>query len=62
MNFFLQSTEYLLTLKEKGFFDKGFYEEYNFICLEKYKNDHPEALEQVNNIQEQALLCREILK
>jgi len=62
MSFFLQSTEYILTLKEKGFSDEPFYMEYDFICYEVYKANHPEALEQVNNIQRKALLCRESLR
>ena len=62
MNFFSYSTEYIITLKEKGFSDESFYTEYDFICLEVYKNKHPEALEQVNNLQEKALLHRERLR
>ena len=62
MNFFLQSTEYIITLRQKGFSDEGFYMEYDYICLEVYKHNHPEALEEVNNIQKKTLLCREILK
>lgn len=62
MNFFLQSTEYIITLKEKGFSDQGFYNEYDFICLEVYKSNHPEALEEVNNMQTKKLLQREILR
>ena len=62
MNYISQSTQYFISLKEKGFFDKDFYIEYDFICIEVYKSKHPEALEQVNNLQEQALLCRESLR
>lgn len=62
MNFFLHSTEYIITLKEKGFSDQGFYNEYDFICLEVYKSNHPEALEEVNNIQQNNSLAREILR
>ncbi len=62
MNFYEQSTEYIVSLRQKGFCDNGFYTEYDFICLEVYKHNHPEALEQVNNLQEQALLCRESLR
>ena len=36
MNFFLQSVEYLLALKDKGWGDEGFYNEYDFICHEVY--------------------------
>ena len=62
MNYISQATQYFLSLKEKGFFDKDFYIEYDFICIEVYKNKHPEALEQVNNLQEKALLHRERLR
>lgn len=54
--------EYLITLKEKGFGDQEFYDEYSFICYEVYKNNHPEALEEVNNMQTKKLLQREILR
>ena len=62
MNFFLQSTEYIITLKEKGFSDQGFYNEYDYICLEVYKYNHPEALEEVNNMQTKKLLCTKELR
>ena len=62
MNFYEYSTEYIINLRQKGFSDEGFYIEYDFICLEVYKNKHPEALEQVNNLQAKALLCREKLR
>ena len=35
-NFFLQATEYWIALKDKGWFDEGFYTEYDFICHETY--------------------------
>lgn len=62
MNFFLHSTEYISTLREKGFSDEGFYTEYDFICYEVYKINHPEALEEVNNIQKKKLFERDILR
>ena len=62
MNFFFVSTEYIITLKEKGFSDQGFYNEYDYICLEVYKYNHPEALEEVNNIQQKKLYERDILR
>ena len=62
MNFFLHSTEYISTLREKGFSDEGFYTEYDFICYEVYKINHPEALEEVNDIQSKKLLCTEALR
>jgi len=57
MNFFSQSTEYIYTLRQKGFSDEGFYIEYDFICMELYKIRNPKALEEVNNIQAKKLLC-----
>ena len=62
MNFFSQSTEYIITLRQKGFSDEGFYIEYDYICLEVYKINHPKELEQVNNLQAKKLLKREILR
>jgi len=62
MNFFLNSTEYIISLKEKGFSDQGFYDEYDYICLEVYKNKHPEALEEINNLQSKKLLCTQELR
>lgn len=62
MNFFDLSTEYICELKDKGYYDQDFMIEYEFIIYETYKNKHPETLEQVNNIQEQALLHRERLR
>ena len=62
MNFFLQSTEYISTLREKGFSDEGFYIEYDFICIEVYKSNHPEALEEINNMQAKKLLQEQILR
>lgn len=62
MNFFLQSTEYILALKDKGFSDESFYNEYEFLCYETYKIRNPKALEEVNNIQAKKLLQREILR
>lgn len=62
MNFFSQATQYLVTLKEKGFFDKEFYEEYDYICLETYKIRHPEAIQEVNIVQTNSLLQREKLR
>lgn len=62
MNFFLQSTEYIILLKEKGFSDQGFYNEYDYICLEVYKHNHPEALEEVNSLQSKKLLCTQELR
>jgi len=62
MNFFSLATEYICELKDKGYYDADFMIEYEFLIYETYKNKHPEALEQVNNLQEQALLCRESLR
>lgn len=62
MNFFLQSTEYIITLRQKGFSDEGFYMEYDYICFEVYKINHPEAIQEVNNIQSKKLYEREILR
>ncbi len=62
MNFFLQSTEYISTLRQKGFSDEGFYIEYDFICLELYKIRNPKALEEINNLQAKTLLQREKLR
>lgn len=62
MNFFSQSTEYIITLKQKGFSDESFYIEYDYICLEVYKNKHPESIQEVNRLQTLALLHREKLR
>ena len=62
MNFFFDSTEYISTLRQKGFSDEGFYIEYDFICYEVYKINHPEALEEVNNMQTKKLLQEQILR
>ena len=62
MNFFSQSTEYISTLRQKGFSDEGFYIEYDFICLELYKIRNPQALEEVNNMQAKKQLQKEILR
>ena len=62
MNFFSQSTEYIITLRQKGFSDEGFYIEYDFICLELYKNNHPEEWEKVNSLQTKKLLQRKIMR
>ena len=62
MNFFLQATEYILTLKDKGFSDESFYNEYDFICYETYKIHHPESIQEINNIQTITLLQREKLR
>ena len=62
MNFFLQSTEYIITLRQKGFSDEGFYIEYDFICLELYKNNHPEEFNKVNNLQKKKLLSTQELR
>jgi len=62
MSFFMISAEYLSELKDKGYYDQGFMTEYEFLCFEIYKINHPEALEEVNSIQEKKLLEREILR
>lgn len=62
MNFFYESTEYISTLRQKGFSDEGFYIEYDYICLEVYKYKHPEAFQEVNNLQASAFLQREKLR
>ena len=62
MNFFSQSTEYLLTLKEKGFSDESFYVEYDFICLETYKIRNPKAIQEIDSLQTNILLQREKMK
>ena len=62
MNFFLKSTEYIITLRQKGFSDEGFYMEYDYICLEVYKHNHPEELEKIDTIQTKKLLCRQELR
>jgi hypothetical protein len=62
MNFFLQSTEYICALKDKGYYDEGFFNEYEFLCYETFKINHPESLEEVNSIQTKKLLEREILR
>ena len=62
MNYLSLSAQYLITLKEKGFFDKDFHNEYDFICIEVYKSNHPEALEEINNFQAKKLLCIQELR
>ena len=62
MNFFLQSTEYLCALKDKGYYDPDFMVEYEFLIFETYKIRNPKALEEVNNIQAKKLLCRQELR
>jgi len=62
MNFFLQATEYLCALKDKGYYDADFMIEYEFLCLETYKIRNPKALEEINNLQAKKLLCTEALK
>ena len=51
MSFFMISAEYLSELKDKGYYDHGFMTEYEFLCFEIYKINHPEALDEVNSIQ-----------
>lgn len=62
MNFFSQATEYISTLREKGFSDESFYTEYDFICYEVYKINHPESIQEVDSIQKQKQYEREILR
>lgn len=62
MNFFQLSTEYICALKDKGYYDEGFMIEYEFLCLETYKIRNPNAIQEVNIIQEKSFLQREKLK
>ena len=59
MTFFITSTEYLIALKDKGWFDLGFYNEYDWICHEVYDWKHSGILEEASPIQEEILLQRE---
>lgn len=60
MNFFLQATEYWLALKDKGWFDEGFYREYDFICHETYDFHNNEVLEESNSLQAALFLSGEL--
>ena len=62
MNFFSLATEYLCELKDKGYYDEGFLIEYEFLCLETYKIRNPQAIQEVNIIQEKSFLQREKLR
>jgi len=62
MSFFMLATQYLLELKDKGYYDEGFMIEYEFLCLETYKIRNPNAIQEVNIIQEKSFLQREKLK
>lgn len=62
MNFFMLATQYILELKDKGYYDEGFMVEYEFLCLETYKIRNPKAIQEVNNIQAKALLQRDGLR
>ena len=55
-SFSLLSTEYLLALKLKGWFDEGFYNEYDFICHELYDI---KTLEESSAIQAEIFLSGE---
>lgn len=61
MTWMVSSCEYLITLKEKGLGDQGFYNEYTFVCYELYKHNHPEAIQEIDYIQAQNLLSIEAL-
>ena len=52
-DFFLLSTEYLLALKDKGWFDEKFYTEYDWICHETYDL---KVLEESNSLQAEIFL------
>ena len=59
MTFFLLSTEYLLALKDKGWFDEGFYNEYDWICHEIYDYKFDEVLEESHRLQAEIFLLGE---
>ena len=62
MNYYLQSIEYILSRKDKGYPDEAFNTEYDYICYEVYKIKHPESIQEVNSIQTKTLLQREKLR
>lgn len=59
MSFFHDAVVYLLSLKDKGWYDEGFYTEYDFICHEKILTNYDEVLEESHRLQAEIFLSGE---
>ena len=59
MSWMYQACQYLVELKDKGFGDESFYNEYDFIGHELHKANTYEVLEESNTLQAEIFLYGE---
>ena len=56
MSWTMDCVKYWIYLKQKGWFDESFYNEYDFVCREKYLCNNKQVLEESNRLQAETLL------
>lgn len=61
MTWTMNCVTYWISLKQKGWYDESFYNEYDFVCHEVFDQTNPEPKTQSNTLQTTILLHREEL-